>query len=310
MSQLDLRLLRYFVAVTETGHVGLAAERLGISQSPLSRQLKVLEGELGLALFDRRGKRLHLSDAGRRFLPEALKLLKEAKRVQRFAGSLARGESGRLAIGYVRNALIDGRLALALRTFNRRHPEIAIEFHNRHSSLQNELLIRREIDVGFAHWPIVDPRVASERIVHDPFLLAAPAGHPVLAKASIEPRDLDGSPWIVIDRKFDPTAHDQLAMACKTAGFSPDIRTEAPDLQVSLQIVAAGLGFTFVPSAAINPHPDLIELRKLPWQTFALSIYMTRLNGHSTPQIEEFASLVRSRFRARKSRSLAHGQGS
>jgi DNA-binding transcriptional LysR family regulator len=294
MSQLDLRLLRYFVAVAETEHVGRAASRLGVSQSPLSRQLRQFENRLGVSLFVRESRRIRLSDAGERLLPEAVKLLKDATRLMRWAERLSQGESGRLSIGFVRNAFWSGVLPMALSRFRTLHPQVEIELHNCTSRVQLQMLLRREIDVGLAHWPASNRKVQSECVFRHSFRLAAPGGHSLLAKNEIRPVDLDAVPWVVIERRYDPTAHDQLLAACARAGFRPNIDYETSDLPMTLSFVAAGLGVALVQEGVPNPFPGLIEMRPLPWLTLESRLFMLRRRELSTPQIKDLARMLRS----------------
>jgi DNA-binding transcriptional LysR family regulator len=294
MSQLDLRLLRYFVAVAETEHVGRAAGRLGLSQSPLSRQLRRLERQLALSLFVRDGRRLQLSDAGRRFLPEALKLLRDARRVERWAERLARGESARVSLGYVRNALWNGLLPAALSRFRAQHPEVEIELHNCATPVQLQMLLRREIDVGVAHWRSAHPKVLSECVARHALCLAMPRGQLIGTSAAVEPADLDTVPWISIERKQHPAAYDQVLAACSKAGLQPKVQYETSDLPMALSLVAAGLGVALVPEGVPNPNPALVEIRPLPWLDLELQLYMLRRREPPTTQIRDLARLLRS----------------
>jgi DNA-binding transcriptional LysR family regulator len=294
MSQLDLRLLRYFVAVAETEHVGRAASRLGISQSPLSRQLRQLESQLGVALFVRESRRIRLSHAGECLLPEATKLLKDAMRLMRGAQRLSRGETGRLSIGFVRNAFWSGVLPIALSSFRTQHPQVEIELHNCTSRVQLQMLLRREIDFGLAHWPASNRKVQSECVARQSFRLAVPGKHPLLARTEIRPADLDAVPWIVIERKHDPTAHDRLLAACAQAGFRPNVDYETSDLPMTLSYVAGGLGVALVQDGVPNPYPGLIEIRRLPWLPLESQLFMLRRREPSTPQIRDLARMLRS----------------
>ena len=293
MSQLELRLLRYFVAVAETEHVGRAASRLGLSQSPLSRQLRQLESRLGVPLFVRESRRIRLSDAGERLLPEAVKLLKEANRLERWAERLARGESGRLSIGFVRNAFWSGLLPTALSSLRTQHPQVELALHNCTSRVQLQMLLRREIDVGLAHWPASNRKVQSECVCRHSFRLAVPARHPLLARTEIRPADVAAAPWILIERRYDPTAHDRLLAACAQAGFRPHVDHETGDLPMLLSFVASGLGVALVQDGVPNPYPGLIEMRPLPWLALDLQLFMLRRRETPTPQIRDLARLLR-----------------
>ncbi len=305
MSQLDLRLLRYFVAVAETEHVGRAAERLGLSQSPLSRQLRRLERQLALSLFVREGKRLQLSDAGRRFLPEAEKLLRDAKRVARWAERLARGESARVSVGYVKNALWNGVLPRALRRFKAQHPEVEIELHNCATPVQLQMLLRREIDVGVAHWRASHAKVLSECVARHPLGLAIPRGQFIEASAALQPAALGTVPWISIERRQHPAAYDHVLAACAKAGLHPNVQYETSDLPTALSLVAAGLGVTLVPEGVPNPNPALLDIRPLPWLDLELQLFMLRRREPPTTQIRDLARLLRSSRAGLRSRAVS-----
>ncbi len=154
--------------------------------------------------------------------------------------------------------------------------------------------VRRKIDFGLAHWPAANRKVQSECVFRHSFRLAAPGKHPVLARTEIRPADLASVPWVVIERRMDPTAHDRLLAACAQAGFRPHIDHETADLPMALSYVAAGLGVALVPDGVPNPYPGLIELRPLPWLELDLQLFMLRRREAPTPQIRDLARLLRS----------------
>jgi DNA-binding transcriptional LysR family regulator len=140
--------------------------------------------------------------------------------------------------GFVRNAFWSGLLPRALSSFRTRHPRVEIELHNCTSRVQLQMLLRREIDVGLAHWPAANRQVQSECVLRHSFRLAAPGEHPLLGRTEVRPADLAAVPWIVVERKHDPTAHDRLLAACARAGFRPNIEYETSDLPLLLSFAA------------------------------------------------------------------------
>src|SRR5260370_27040930 len=153
---IELRLLRYFVAVAEPEDVGRAADRMNTSQSSLSRQIRQLEDLLGLVLFERERRRIRTTRTGRWFLGEARDLLSHADRLARDADRYGRGEIGRVSIGFVQSVMWSSVLPAALRRFPVVRPGVSIELHNMSSTWQIDAMRRRELDVGFVNLPATD----------------------------------------------------------------------------------------------------------------------------------------------------------
>jgi len=255
---MELRLLRYFVAVARTEHVGRAAEQLHVSQSPLSRQIRQLEDELGVRLFTRSHRRIRLTETGRWLLAEAKPLLERASAIARDARRVAAGELGRIAIGFVTAAMATGLLPGALRTLRTSHPHLAIGLTLMTSRQQSEAVLRGELDLGIVH-VAPGPQLASDLLVEEPYALAVAADHPLAHRRAIKPGDLDGQPWITLAAEG---GRDRLLAACAAAGFVPEVVAEVPDRASVLALIAAGVGIGIVPS--VRQVGDVV-LRTLPW---------------------------------------------
>ncbi|MBZ9761077.1 LysR family transcriptional regulator [Mesorhizobium sp. CA8] len=273
---LDLRQIRYFVAVAETGNVGRAAEQLHISQSPLSRQIIQLEEQLGVTLFERAKQRVHLNAEGRAFLAEARALLANAARLEELGRNLATGAAGSLAIGYVEGAVHSGLVADMLRDFRRARPDFHLQLRSRRTAAQFEDLRQRALDLGFVYAPAPrgDPDIESMLVRREPLVLAMPEGDPLAAVADIAPGHFDGRVWITVVRQPGDTNRAQFLAACVESGFMPDIAYETADPLTSLGLVSAGLGLATVQESLRSTAPPGIVFRDLFWFKRSVEIHL------------------------------------
>lgn len=290
---LDLRQLRYFVAVAETEHVGRAAERLHISQSPLSRQIAQLEKNLGLTLFERSQQRIRLTSDGRVFLTEAHALLRHADRLENLGRRLGRGEEGGLCVGYVADAMHTGILPAALRTLREQRPGIHVALYDQESAEQFEGLRQRSLDIALAHTPPPedDPDLHTAPLLRDPLLLALPAEHP-LARAELTPAVLDGQPWIAVGDAQDPAWRDTFVASCVASGFTPDIRLEAADPLTALGLVASGLGLALIQKSMVRGTSDGVAVRELPWYEGSVQLWAAWHRVDLRPVVASFRETV------------------
>lgn len=273
---LDLRQIRYFVAVAEAGNVGRAAEQLHISQSPLSRQIIQLEEQLGVALFERARQRIHLNAEGRAFLAEARALLANAARLEELGRSLGSGATGSLAIGYVEGAVHAGLVAAMLKDFRRDRPDFHVQLRSRRTAAQLEDLRQRMLDLGFVYSPAPDgdPDLESMLVRREPLVLAMPESDPLGDVADIQPGQLDGRVWITVVRQPGDTNREQFLAACVESGFVPDIAYETADPLTSLGLVSAGLGLATVQESLRSAAPPGVIFRDLPWFKRSVSIHL------------------------------------
>jgi DNA-binding transcriptional LysR family regulator len=258
---LDFARLRSFVAVARHESVSRAARELHISQSPLSRQIASLEASLGLALFNRRRKRLHLTDAGRAFLADAEALLDAAAAVERRAQALASGVAGHLTIGYVPAAVHSGVLPRELARLRRRAPSARLELRALRSSEQLAALDSGAIDVGYAHSPApAECAVESTLLVEEPFVLAVPRA----ARGRSPRRLLTEQPLVTVPESVSPRAFGELVGACVAIGARPSVRIEAADPAIVLALVGAGLGVAIVQRSLAVAAPRTVRFVRLP----------------------------------------------
>ncbi len=245
---MELKQLRYFVAVAEELHFGRAARRLFISQPALSFDIRKFEAQLGVQLLERTNKAVTLTNAGYVLLEEARRLLEQADEVRRIAARSAHGLAGRLRIGFVNSMLYRG-LPEAVRRFEADHPAVEVVLREMNTIEQVHALQRFHIDLGFAHWGRFPAEVESEALFSEPFLCCLPAGHALARKRRIELALLAREPFILFPRSVSPHYHDQIIATCVEAGFSPQIRHEARLWQTVVTMVEFGMGVALVPAA-------------------------------------------------------------
>ncbi|MGW5245793.1 LysR substrate-binding domain-containing protein [Streptomyces sp. NPDC004129] len=291
---LDLRQLRYFVAVAEAEHVGRAAEALHISQSPLSRQIAQLEQKLGLTLFERSQQRLRLTVDGRVFLAEAKALLRHADRLENLGRRLGRGEEGGLCIGYAAHAMHTGILPNALRVLSQRNPGIHVALYSLTPAEQFEGLRQRSLDIALVHEPPAedDPDLVSAPLLDDPLLLVLPADHPLAGRKDLAPADLDGLPWVAVENSEDPAWRDAFIASCMASGFAPDVRFEAAEPLTALGLVASGLGLALIQKSMLRGATEGVAVRELPWHHACVRLFAAWHRIDLRSVVAAFRSLV------------------
>jgi DNA-binding transcriptional LysR family regulator len=291
---LDLRQLRYFVAVAETEHVGQAAERLHMSQSPLSRQIAQLEQNLGLTLFERGQQRIRLTRDGKVFLAEARALLQHADRLENLGRRLGRGDEGGLCIGYVADAMHTGILPGALRAVHSERPGVHIALYNLSPAEQFEGLRQRSLDIALVREPpsADDPDLLAAPLLQDPLLLVLPAGHPLADQDEVAPGDLDGRPWIAVENAQDPAWRDTFVASCTAAGFTPDIRFDAAEPLTALGLVASGLGLALVQKSMVRATTEEVAVRELPWNETSVQLWAAWHRVDLRPLVTSFRTTV------------------
>jgi len=289
---MELRHLRYFVTVAEELHFSRAAARLHMAQPPLSQQIRRLEEEIGVTLFTRTRRRVELTAAGREFLREAQTLLELSHQAVRTAQRASRGEIGRLAIGFVASADLDV-LPRVLRVWHRRFPQVEIVLHGLLPAPQIEALREGRIQVGFLRLPVDEAGVVVERIQREPLVAVLPARHRLAQRARVRLSDLAGEPMVLFPRELAPGYYDLYVGACRQAGFTPRVAHEALGIQTNLGLVAAGLGFTLLPSAIRNLRRSGVVYRPLAPPTPQTDMALAYLREQSSPVLKAFCEIAR-----------------
>lgn len=289
---MELRHLRYFVALAEALNFGRAARRLAISQPPLSRQIRVLEDELGTPLFARTRRAVALTAAGSALLPDARRLLREADSLKESARHLATGETGIVALGFISVAAYNILPAL-VPEFRKRHPGLKLALQEGATDALLSALGQGEIDVGMVLPPVTDPRLAYRPLVNDRLMVALP----VRARGRFPDGPLSlaaiaDEPFILFPRKAGPSLYDLIVGSCRRAGFSPRIDQEAIQMQTIVSLVAAGMGVALVPASLRHLRRTGVEYRPLKDKTSPVEIGLVWGATDESPSVRAFVALA------------------
>jgi DNA-binding transcriptional LysR family regulator len=252
----ELRHLRYLVAVAEELHFGRAAIRLNISQPPLSQQIRQLEEELGVRLFQRTKREVHLTEAGKRVVDEAYQVLGQIDHFARVAAKAGEGEIGHLSVGVPGGG--SEILIETLKYVAKRYPAVRIELQYLTTGMQIEALREGRIHVGFLNLPVHEPALTIETVRKEPLAIAMPKGHPLARYESIPLSELKDQRVIMFLRRVAPGLHDEITTMCRNAGFSLNAIHETDNVNASLTLVSAELGISFCAPSIRNCWPDLV----------------------------------------------------
>lgn len=253
---MDLRHLRYFIAIADHGSFTQAAEVLHIEQPPLSQQIKALETELGLKLFTRSRRGASLTDAGTQLLEQARTILTLERQFHQLAQGLARGEQGRLRIGMAGAVAMLPLIPRAIRAFREQWPEILITLEESNTPALCEALRERRVDIAIVRPPVPDPGISLHLLLDEPTMIAIPKGHPLSEHHTLKLSDVAKEPFLIFDRTIGPGFYDAIIAACQQAGFTPHFGQSAPQIAATVPMVAAGLGVSVVPAYLSQIHAE------------------------------------------------------
>jgi DNA-binding transcriptional LysR family regulator len=245
---MELRHLRYFRAVATELHFGRAAEKLHISQPPLTKQIQDLEAELGFDLFNRTKRSVVLTPAGQAFLNEVNQILQQLDRAIDIGSKTSRGELGQISIGFVGSATYN-ILPVMLQQFHDRYPDVRIELHELTTDRQLIWLREGRIDIGLIRPPIIERDFNSKVIFQESVVVALPTNHHLADRDSIDLAVLATEPFILFPRELAPGLYDPIIAICQSAGFSPQVVQECIQMQTIVSLVSANMGVSILPES-------------------------------------------------------------
>lgn len=292
----ELNQLRCFVAVAEDLHFGRAAERLNMTQPPLSRQIQLLEHALDVRLLDRTSRSVRLTPAGRAFLPEARRILRLAETATLAAKRIARGEAGTLTLGFTAGAsygFVPRLVALATTEL----PDIDLVLKEMTTADQMEALTFNRIDLGLVRLPIDRRGVEVMCVLREPLLIALPQDHALATDRDLTLNDIDRQPFIM----YSPTAgryfYDLLASLFRAADIMPSYVQYTSHPHTTLALVSAGLGMALVPESARSLNFAGVVFRPLRSAPKMFSeLYLVWKRNSENPAVQIFRDLVLQKF--------------
>lgn len=292
MARIEFNQLECFIAVAEELSFARAAERLHMSQPPISRHIKQLEDELGVALFTRTTRSVQLTNAGTVYLGEARSICNQLSKGVHAAQMAARGEIGELTVGYEASSAYDA-LPRALKAFREQYPGVNVQLTQMDTDEQAQALKDARINLGFVVPPIHDRELQAESITREPLLLALPSEHRLAQKRSIDLSTLGDEPFILSPRSKRCGLYDQVIRVCREAGFSPRVVQEANEMQIMLGFIAAGIGMTLLPAHASQLHRPGVVFRPVTPKTASIDLALAWRAAETSPVIRAFVNVVK-----------------
>jgi DNA-binding transcriptional LysR family regulator len=295
---MELRHLRYFVTVAEEGHITRAAERLGIQQPPLSQQIRALESELQVQLFRRKPRGVELTQAGHVLLAQAQSILQQVEHAVGAARGTARGEAGRVGLGFTSSASFHPLVPRLIRQYREAHPLVALSLEESGTGELVNALREERLDAAFVRSPIGSaPGIAVHAVLEEAMVAALPAAHALAARGAAKALALEAlavETFILYRRPLGPGLYDAIIAACQRAGFSPTIGQEAPRMLATLSLVAAGLGVTLVPASMRWLRVHGVAYRSLdPAAGLVAPLNLAYRRTESSAAAQRFIALVR-----------------
>ncbi len=291
---MELRHLRYFVAVAEELNFTRAAERLGIKQPPLSLQIRQLEKEMGTQLFRRRTRGVELTGAGKLMLEDARVILKQIEKAKTGVRRRARGETGQLIVGSAGATYFQPLIPAIIREYGMQYPDVILAPQASNTALLVARLCAGQIDVAFIWRPTADSDgVSTEPLVDEDTLIVLPTGHALGNSASAPLAALAGETFVLFPRALNPSGYDSIIAACQRAGFSPVLGQEAPQVVSVMPLVAAGLGVSIVPRSASRILVDGVGFLSIEGDAPRMEISLAYRRHDRSAVVQNFVAVAR-----------------
>ena len=285
---MELRHVRYFLAVAEEQNFTRAAARVGIGQPPLSQQIKDLEAEVGAPLFHRIPQGAELTEAGRAFLENVRAIPIQAERAIRAAQRAARGEIGSLRVGFTSSAPFNPVVTSTIRSFRRAYPDVDLTLEEANTTRLVAGLRDGELDAVFLRSDTGGDDLQLRRLSEEPMLVVLPASHPMAKSPEIDLIRLKGDALILTPRHVGTTLFDTVIQACREAGFEPTLGQSAPQISSVVNLVAAELGFSLVPASMRQLQVTGVVYREVRGDAPVAHLALAHRRGETSSIIRNF----------------------
>ncbi|WP_170432549.1 LysR family transcriptional regulator [Ruegeria arenilitoris] len=285
---MDLRHLRYFIAVAEELNFTRAAERLNMAQPPLSQQIRQLEEELGAVLLERGSRPLKLTRAGELLLENAQEVILLADRTRKDVARIGRGQVGQLNVAFVGSALYS-LLPSVLNKFRQKYPEIEVSLNEMLAPDIVSALRERRADIGLIRPSLPDTGEFEQKLlVTEPLVLAVPEQHPIAGEISVPLAAIDGQPLILYPRLPKPSVTNNILRTCEAVGVEPEIVQEVLHIQTALMLVSAGVGLTLVARSVAAQQRNGLVFVEINSPTLSTELSLVWRTGGFSPSLTNF----------------------
>jgi DNA-binding transcriptional LysR family regulator len=291
---MELRHLRYFIAVAEELHFTRAAERLHIGQPPLSHAIQVLEADVGAQLFLRTKRSVRMTEAGKLFLLDARRILALSEQASETARRAQRGEAGELRIGFTFSTPLTPLFATVINRYRRQFPAVSLKLHEMATLPQLDALDQRNLDLGFVRptdGPTPDGIVFSQ-LREDPLVAVLSTASPLARRRPVAMKELKDIPFVMYPPNAGTGIYPQIFRLCRAAGFTPQIGHTAGEASTIIGLVAAGCGVSILPASFNRIHMDGVCYRPITDTDASTTLLLAQRSGESNPLVDAFVELA------------------
>lgn len=297
---MDIRQLKYFLAVADTLHFTRAAEHLSIAQPPLSQQIRKLEGEIGAPLFHRLSRGVELTEAGKRLQIDAQHVMDAAESALVNAQRAARGISGRIRLGFASSSVFHSSVAKTLRAFRSQYPQVELAPHESDSPSHIKALHDSRLDAAFVRLPGENSELDFMTVANEELRLVLPAEHPLAGQPEICPIDVIGEPLILAPAWTSPALYEVILGVFRHFGSEPLLSQQAPQVSSCPNLVASGFGISLIPESVCQVRSEGVKYARLKEYSPSISIVLATRKGDLSPAVRNLREVVRTEFSAGK----------